>query len=199
MLNDPIPDTRNRIAYLMSLLFHPFVVAILTLLVVLRDVNWLEAITWTGLIAVILIAPPAGGILYFKRQQRYVYQRKTRGALYLLGWSGALVGLLVTFIFDGPQVLVACLATLLVWVPMQMTFNSYLTKVSIHVAVAVGCATALFALGTLDTVGLKIMALVVILVVTWSRIVTRNHTIMQVVLGVILGVVPVLLVFTQMV
>ncbi|MEO8396275.1 MAG: hypothetical protein ABI700_25005, partial [Chloroflexota bacterium] len=61
--------------------------------------------------------------------------------------------------------------------------------------VVAGCYTALLILGRLETLPLQIALFALVIITLWARVITRNHTIPQVILGVLVGVLPVLLVF----
>ncbi len=87
------------------------------------------------------------------------------------------------------------MATLAVWVPLQWAINTWVTKISGHAAVATGCFAALVVLGKAGTPLIEAVLLVLVIVTVWARVVTRNHTVPQVILGVLVGVLPVLLVF----
>jgi len=198
-MTDIIPDNSNRLAYLLGLIFHPFVVAIVTLLIVLQDFSMGEAFTWTAVIGLVLIIPLMVAIRYQRRQERYTYQRQSRSPLYAVGWVSVAVALALTILFDAPHVLRACLASLLVWAPLQAWINARYTKVSTHVAVVTGCVTGVLFLGHLDTPLLLIAAPGVIALTAWARIITRNHTPLQVILGVFTGAIPVLVTFPVLV
>ena len=76
-----------------------------------------------------------------------------------------------------------------------MVINTYVTKVSTHVAVAAGCATGLLLLGKLDSLLLQLAALTIVGLIIWARVTTRNHTVAQVLLGLLVGTGSVLGVF----
>lgn len=192
---DPAPDYRNRFAHLVGLIFHPFVVPIPTLLLLLRPLPRPEAHGWTALILVILITPVGLTLLLLARRGKYVYQRDVRGPLYVLGWTSVLTCLLLTLVLNAPRMLVACMATLAVWLPLQSAINQRFTKVSIHVAVITGCLLGLLLTGALESLWVRIAAVLAIYLTAWARMVTRNHTLAQVGLGILLGAIPVLLVF----
>ncbi|GAB4531509.1 MAG: hypothetical protein OHK0046_52300 [Anaerolineae bacterium] len=192
---DPQPDYTNRLAYLLGRLLHPFVVAIITLLIVLRQVPFSEAVLWTGLIGSVLIIPLAVMIVVMQRRQQYTYQRQVRGPLYALGWLSIVLCLVLTLALNAPTVLVACMAALLVWVPLQAFINARFTKVSTHVAVVTGCAVGVLLLEPRVSVPGLLITVVLIGSTAWARIVTRHHTATQVALGILTGALPVLVTF----
>lgn len=194
-MTELVPDYDNRLAYGIGLVFHPFGVAVITLLMVLRDIPVEESIRWTLLIAAILFVPLMVSLGLLRRQGQYVYQRRSRGTLYRVGWVSILVILLITVRFDAPKVLTVCMAALLVWVPLQSGINRWITKVSTHTAVVTGCVMGLLLLGQLDTFLLWGLAIMIIALTAWARVMTKNHTRLQVAMGIVTGGLPVLVTF----
>ena len=195
ILPDPIPDTSQRWAYWLGRLFHPVSICILTLALILRDLPLPEAIFWTTVVAAVVTLPGLLVIAWLQRQQRYVYQRQHRLPVYVVGWFSVLTCLGILLLGDGPPALGVCLAALLVWLPLQMAINTWYTKISTHMAVVAGCATGLWLLGKLDHPMLQLAALAIVVLTGWARITTRDHTRLQVLLGLLVGAGVVLLVF----
>lgn len=197
-MNDMIPDSTNRIASIIGLLLHPFLVAVITLLIVLSDLPLTTAIKWTTIISISLIMPLTSMIIFMKHRQQYTYQRHERGRLYLIGWLSIAFCLLIIILFDGPDILQACMAALLVWTPAQAFINARFTKVSTHVAVLSGCAVGVLWIKAwyLPVIWLTLIGMIAL--VAWARIVTRHHTLQQVLLGVLTGTLSVSLVFMLM-
>lgn len=195
MTLDPIPEHHNRFAYWIGRIFHPYIVCIPTLFAVLSELRWQDAFLWSGLVLILVLAPGISLILYLRTQDRWVYQRQTRGPIYAVVWASVLFCLVVLLLLDAPDVLAACITTLCIWVPLQWLINHYVTKISTHMAVIGGCGTALWWLGILDTPILQIAVVLIALITMWSRIETKNHTPAQVVLGFIVGSGSVLVAF----
>jgi len=177
------------------MLLHPFPVAVVTLLIVLSDLSLATALRWTAIISISLILPLTGMIAFMKRRRQYTYQRQERGRLYLIGWLSVAFCLLVIVLFDGPLVLRACMAALLVWTPLQAFINAQFTKVSTHVAVLSGCAVGVLWIKAWQTPLIWLIVLGLIILVGWARMVTRHHTYQQVLLGALTGAVSVSVVF----
>lgn len=195
LMTDPIPDHTNRVAYILGRVFHPAIICIPTLALILSDLPLLDAILWTVLVAGIVTVPGLITIALLKRQDRYVYQRQTRCPVYIVAWLSVVTCSVVIWLLDGPVTLRICVATLAVWLPVQLLINTYYTKISTHVAVAVGCATGLWMLEKLNTLFLQVTVLVIVLLTIWARVTTRNHTVQQVILGLMVGAGSVLVVF----
>lgn len=194
-MNDPLPRRDNRLAYLTGQIFHPAIICVPTVALILSDLPLGEALAWTVLVVALVTLPGLVTMALLRRQGRYAYQRGTRQPLYIVIWLSVLMCLLVLVLLDGPYVMRVCLATLAVWLPVQMTINVYWTKVSTHVAVATGCVTGLWLLGHLPSLPLQVTGLAIIGLTAWARITTRNHTPGQVLLGLVVGGGTVLLVF----
>ncbi len=194
-MTDLVPDNRNRIAYLIGIVFHPFVIALPTLLAVLREMPVEQAASWTALILLVLVVPLAASLIFLRRQSKYAYQRRTRLPIYIVGWASILLCLTLTIILQAPIVLIACMAALALWIPLQFAINTWLTKISIHTAVITGCVIGLLLLGAFQSPILQLLAIAAIAITAWARMVTRNHTVEQVLLGIVTGALPVLLIF----
>jgi hypothetical protein len=194
-MNDILPTYQNRIATAISLLFHPALVGVPTLLAILNEMSLAEILGWTVLILGILLIPNVILQLSLQRRGRFIYQRDTRKPLYIVGWLSVFTCLVILIILNAPRVLVACLIALLVWIPAQLIINQVLTKISIHTAVISGCMTGLLILGRLDTPFLKMLAAIILILTAWARMETKNHTLAQVALGALVGSLPVLIVF----
>jgi hypothetical protein len=194
-MNDPIPDQRNRVAVSIGRVLHPFLLPIPTLLAILSGLPLREALWWFTLIISMILIPGIVSATLMQRLGNPLYQRQTRHPLYLIGWISVLLCLAVIYKVSGPPVLLASVATLVVWIPLQWAINSWVTKISTHAAVAAGCFTTLLVLGKLEPPLLQIGLAVLVAITLWARVVTRNHTLPQVVLGVLVGVLPVLLIF----
>ena len=194
-MNDVLPDNQNRIATLISRIFHPAVMGIPTLLAILNDLSFSQIFGWMIFILSILLIPNVVLQLILQRQGRYVYQRGTRRPLYVVGWLSVLGCLILLIALGAPRVLIACVLALLLWVPVQLFINQTVTKISIHTAVVSGCLTGLLVLGKLDMPLLKILAASILILTAWARMETKNHTLLQVTLGALVGCLPVLIVF----
>lgn len=192
---DPTPDHRNPLAVWIGRLFHPYLICIPTLLAVLHPLPLVSAAGLMLLVVVILLPPLILVVSLLKRQQRFVYQRQTRTPIYLTFWVSLWVCLAVIIFLQAPLPLIASILSLLVWLPLQLAVNTWATKVSTHAAVMTGCSTALFLLGKLDHPFVFLVVLVAVAGVLWARITTKNHTLEQVLLGVLTGFLPVIVVF----
>lgn len=191
---DPIPESHHRLAVWIGQVFHPYVICVPIGLLLLTPLPPCEALAWL-LLLVTLILPPLLLIGVIQRRRgRALYQRSARTPVYLTFILSLLVGWGLLTAGNAPAILKACVLALLVWVPGQLLINRFVTKLSTHAAVVAGCASGLLVLGRVTPLSALLIGGVV-LSTLWARVVTRHHTWSQVVLGALLGVLPVLLVF----
>lgn len=195
MTHDPIPDTRNGFAVLVGRILHPFLLPIPTVLAVLSDLPLGEAVGWSVLVLGIVVLPAIIASAVAQRRGMPLYRRQSRNTLYLFGWACVLICLMVLLILNAPRVLIACMGALALWIPLQWAINRWVTKISAHAAVAAGGFTGLLMLGKLANPVILIMLAALVILTLWARVVTRNHTLSQVIMGVLVGALPVLVVF----
>jgi membrane-associated phospholipid phosphatase len=137
-------------------------------------------------------------VAYLKQKGYELHERRTRTPIYLVGSVSVWLCFLVLTVLKAPLVLIAGLAAISVWLPLQLIVNSYVTKVSSHAAVVAGCALGLLLLGKLDNLWLLSLVSLIVFTTVWARVVTKNHTILQVVVGLLTGSIPILIVFPMM-
>ncbi|MFN8529777.1 MAG: hypothetical protein U0670_14315 [Anaerolineae bacterium] len=89
--------------------------------------------------------------------------------------------------------MIACMGALLVWAPLQWAINRWVTKISAHGNRGLLHRVAARQAGRTRVILLVLLGLIVLTL--WARVVTRNHTVPQVIMGVLVGALPVLIVF----
>lgn len=194
-MNDPTPDQSKTLARWIGRILHPYLLPIPTLIILLYGLPWQDVVAWLILVVGIVLLPAVAYAAYLERRGQHLYQRETRDPLYLIGWVSVLICLALIVELHAPEVLIACVAALAIWAPLQGLINARVTKISGHTAVATGCYVGLLLAGKLPTLPLQIGLLILVAVIIWARVTTRNHTLQQVVLGVLVGALPVLIVF----
>ena len=194
-MTELVPDQSNRFAVIIGRVLHPYFLPIPTVFAILNGLPFQQALGWAAIVLAVVLLPGMTYAAYLEHRGHLLYERRTRGPLYLVGWLSVLVCLAVVVRFQAPRALIASIATLAIWTPVQLAINAWVTKISTHAAVAVGCYTALLILGRLETLFLQTFLLALVILTLWARVVTKNHTIRQVVLGTLVGALPVLLVF----
>ena len=191
-MSDPIPHTRNRLGNAISLITHPLVVFVPTLVIVMRHTDPVLAAAWIGFIALVILALAYIMMRWMRQQGRHTYQRESRHLIYLVFWVSMVICTALAVLLNAPERLRFSLLSLCVWVPLQSLINARCTKISIHVAVISGIAMALILMGELSSPPMIAAAAVVVLATAWARIMTGNHSPTQVSLGVMVSVASVL-------
>jgi membrane-associated phospholipid phosphatase len=194
-MSEPIPMLERRVAVWVGRIFHPYWFPIPTLLLLLHDYPLGERLGWILLILGILLMPVMAAALILKRQGHLAYQRQPRTPLYMVGGLSLIVCSVVLLALQAPAILLTCLLTLVVWLPIQAAVNHWLTKISAHAAVASGCFFGLLVTGALSSPLLLAIGISVVVLTVWARLDAHYHTPVQIALGLVVGAVPVLIVF----
>lgn len=194
-MTELIPDQRNRFAVIVGRVLHPYLLPIPTVFAILDGLPLEQALEWAAIVLASILLPGMTYAAYLERRGHRLYERRIRSPLYLVGWLSVLVCLATVIRFQAPAALVASVATLAIWAPLQLAINTWVTKISTHAAVAAGCFTALVVLGKASTPFVQMALLGLVIITLWARVVTRNHTVSQVMFGALLGAATVLVVF----
>lgn len=189
---------RLRLARWLSRLFHPFLISILTLILViyLDGFSWVEAVQWTVVATALVILPVSIYLVYSVKNGRYsdwnISIREQRYSIYALA-AICFMALTITFIQTGaPPIALACIYAALLTITLAAGINRFLTKVSIHSATMAGCATVIALMS--PPIGV-LMALMTI-AVGWSRVQLKQHTMGQVIIGWSIAVIFMFSVFS---
>lgn len=157
-----------------------------TLLILLNELKWTEALGWLMLPVILVLVPSAAAVVYFERREQPLYQRANRQRVYALGVVCVVLCLAAARLLEAPRPLMACLLALLIWALLQGVVNRVVTKASIHAAIAAGCSVFLVMAGKVNLVS-TILLVGLLIAILWARIATQNHTVTQVVLGALIG------------
>lgn len=187
----PNPDNSNRLAYALSLIFHPYIVFIPPAVIALG----LEGLQWAFLTGVIVVIPIVITVLIQKRSGRYVFQREARAPLFIVGWIAVLICFGIMNALNAPDVIRTGTFVVVLWTPLQFLINTFVTKASVHASLVAISFTGLWSLGFLSDPLIFTVSLALVIAVAWSRKVTRNHTTTQLILGLLSGTVATLLAF----
>ncbi len=183
------------IAQAISLVFHPFIVAAVTIVLALDAFwgDWVKAFSY-GLIGILALIFP--GVLYtlkkfLKNPALANFSiRNNRFDAYELPLGVGILFLAGLLIFQAPKILSACLAAGLLTLALLAILNTK-TKVSLHLAAMGGAAAILFFISPLG----GIIAALFALPVAWARLYLKEHTLVQTILGWLSAVASVALVF----
>lgn len=176
-------------AHLVAEVLSPIhVAAAMDLVVAWRATHALvPALAWGGLTALFSAVAPAAFIHWGIRRGRYddhhLSDRAARPFALAVVVGSVLVGLGALLLLDGPRMLVALVVAQVVGVAVA-GLVSLVWKVSLHSAVSWGSVAVLvLAFGPWLALSGLLAA-----VISWSRVVLRAHTVGQVVVGGLVGV-----------
>ncbi len=191
-------SSQDRLARLVSNVFHPFLVSVVTLVLViyLDGATLWEAIKWTAVGFGIVIVPLTLFLIVNVRRGHYsdwsISIREQRHSIYILAGI-CFVILVLTFIWAGaPAIALACLYAALATVVIAAVINRTVTKISLHSVAMAGCAAALFWVSPPLGLFLALGALAV----GWARMRLKHHTVGGVLVGWGLAAGAVLVVFS---
>lgn len=191
-------SSQDRLARLVSNVFHPFLVSVVTLVlaIYLDGATLWEAIKWTAVGFGIVIVPLTLFLVVNVRRGHYsdwsISIREQRHSIYILA-GVCFVILVLTFIWAGaPAIALACLYAALATVVIAAVINRTVTKISLHSVAMAGCAAALFWVSPPLGLFLALGALAV----GWARMRLKHHTVAQVLLGWGVAAGSVLVVFS---
>jgi membrane-associated phospholipid phosphatase len=188
---------RNQLARALSAVFHPFVVSVtaMALVIYLDGATLAGAFLWTAVGFIIAILPLTVFLVVNVRRGLYsdwsISVREQRYNIYTLA-AVCFALLVLTFIWTGaPAIALACLYAALTTLLIAAAINRFLSKVSLHSVAVAGCAAALFWV----SLPLGLLLAGVAAAVGWARIELEHHTLPQVLVGWGIAVGSVLLVF----
>ncbi len=178
-------SSRDRLAHLLSNVFHPFLVSLVTLVLViyLDGTPLLDAIKWTAVGFGIVILPLTLYLIFNVRRGHYsdwsISIREQRHTIYLIT-AVCFIILVTVFIWAGaPSIALACLYAALPTTVLAGAINRLVTKISLHAVAMAGCAAALFWVSPL----LGLLLTLAGIAVSWARMRLKHHTLTQILLG----------------
>ncbi|MFI9388251.1 hypothetical protein [Kutzneria sp. NPDC052558] len=141
---------------------------------------------WGLLAALFSSVIPFGAILLGVRRGRltdhHVGKREQRRIPLLIALASVLVGLAVLAVAGAPREMLALVTAMFVSLAVTLVITHW-WKVSAHAAVASGAA----AIVALTYGPALLVSYVAVAIVGWSRVVLRDHTVAQVLVGAVLG------------
>jgi len=193
---DLLEDRSYALGQLLSQVFHPIAMNIVTFLVAgyFGLADHAAGLVWAGLCILAAVLPPT--IFYRVRLRQGAYGdedisiRQQRNELYLVGFVWALIVVIALILLGAPRSL---LAVMLVGLGLGLiggTINLF-WKISVHSASIATTATV----ALLYSRGLGLALWVCALAVGWARVRTGNHTPLQVLAGFLSAAMVVLVVF----
>jgi len=191
--------TADKLAEVVSYVFHPLLVVIPTLVIAMVRLGSTlgQAIFWTVLSIVIVNLPMALLLLWGVRSGKYtdasVSVREQRTSIYAVGGVCLVILLAVLIIGKAPVVIIACLISAVIATALGYWINRY-TKLSLHSAAMAGCTAVL--LWTAPIIGIVMAAFAPL--VGWARIRLKHHTPVQILIGWMVSMICVFVVFQLM-
>ncbi len=190
-------DRGDRIAEAVSVVFHPFVVVVPTMVVAMMKLGstLAQSLFWT-LLSIGLVNLPVMILIYVGvRSGRYsdpsVSMREQRKSLYVIGGFFMLLLLTILAWSHAPLILIGCLTSAILATLVGFMINQRFTKLSLHSVGIAGCTTVLLLI-------FPILGIVMVLfmpLVGWARIRLKHHTPLQILIGWIVSALCVLMVF----
>ena len=183
---------KETFARLTSSILNPFLVAVATLILLAFQATAAtsEAVIWIFFSIAISVLPVVIAVLVLVRMKKldgfFSNPREQRNGVYLLASALGIIDCALYWYFHAPRLLSVLFTTGLIAVIIFMVINYY-WKISLHTAFITGAVVVL-----VIVFGWKaLFSVVFIPLVAWSRIVLKQHTIPQVMVG---GLLPVVIV-----
>jgi membrane-associated phospholipid phosphatase len=189
-------DRSYALGRLISQVFHPILMNILTFLIVgyYGLANPARGLAWSGLCVLVAVLPPTLFYIVRRRQGAYgdedVSIRQQRNELYLVGFVWALIATAALAALGLPSPHLAIMLTILGLGLIGGTINLF-WKISVHAASIASLAT----IALIYSLNLGIALWVCAALVGWARVRTGNHTPLQVLAGFLCAATIVLTVF----
>ena len=189
-------ETRKKIANLTSNILNPFVVGLITILLLSFEStsSVADAIKWSLILIAVGILPVFLTMVYLARKGKldsiFTSVRTQRTGVYLLAAVCAAAGGVIIAFLEAPPELRATFVAGLSAVIVFMIINLW-WKISLHIAFIAASAIVLIILyGRLGAISLVLLP-----PVAWARVESGQHTPAQVVAGAFLAMVITVFVF----
>ncbi len=178
-----------RIARIVSWALHPFLIAPVAIMLILRldGMSLAQAAEWAALCAGFVILPVGGFIIYKLIHHQVtdadVSVREDRYGLYALAVGCMAACVLVLWRLGAPRPVQAVFASGLTTLVAFGIVTRLWVKVSIHTGMLGGVATAV----AFFSLPLAAVLLVCTLLVAWSRLALGRHTPIEILLGLLIA------------
>ncbi len=179
---------RQRIAHLVSNLFNPFLIAFITIVLIILDTSSsiTDGLKWAAMALVLSVLPVFAYLVYQLRRKKldsvFPESQGQRKKIYLTASVTAAVGCGVMWLVKAPELLAVSFTAGLVAIVVFMGINFY-WKISLHAAFISAAAMILTVM-----YGTRAVWVFVFLVpVTWARLELKMHTLAQMIAGIVLS------------
>lgn len=183
----------NKLAEWIDRTLHPGAAAGLAVFVVmyLSGVGFLQTVGWVSLMIVVLVLPLLLLRTYNKRRKAETVTQDSHSE-YILAAACTVALLILLNVLGAPDVYLATIYSVILAVCVSALINRYITKISRHMIVFAGSATLVFIVS--PALGVAVIAAA--LLVGWSRVHLRYHTLSQIILGAMVAIGSTWLVFS---
>ena len=185
----------KKFAEIISLVLDPLVVLIPVpfFLVFEKTNNLARSLAWTGISMVFIVLYflfIVIGIRYGIFSDLDLSKREQRPVAFLIGIFLTISYLIILFLFHSPGILqigtfAMILGVIVIWIANRFT------KVSWHLAVLAAFLTAIVLIEGWEFLG----GFILLPLLAWARIKTKNHTLLQTVLGSLIGVLTTVVIY----
>lgn len=186
----------RRLAKLTSNVLNPFLVSFIIIVILAFDSasSVADAVKWSLISVVLSVLPVFTVVVYLVRNKKldsiHVQPREQRTRIYLLASALAVVGCIVVFVLEAPELLRAAFVSGLIAIVVFMAINLF-WKISLHTAFVAASVTILIIVyGSMAA-----WTLVLLLLVVWARLEMKLHSWVQVAAGALLAAAIVVLMF----
>lgn len=179
---------RKRIASLTSNILHPFLLALVIILLLsfASASGTLDALKWALIATALSILPVFLVIVYLFRNGRldavFTNTREQRTKIYLLAGLFTVVGCIILTYLGAPSVLVAAFIAGLSAVIIFMFINLW-WKISLHTALVAAWVTVMVMLYG----GIATLTVALVPLTAWSRMELKHHSLAQASTGALLA------------
>jgi len=181
---------KDTFARLVSVILNPFLVAVTTLVLLAFQATSTasEAVIWIVISIAISILPVVAVVFVLVRINKldgfFSNPREQRNSVYLLASILGVIDCALYWYLHAPRLLSVLFTTGLIAVIIFMVIN-YCWKISLHTAFITGAVVVLVIIFGWEA----LFTVVFIPLVGWSRIILKQHTIPQVIIGGLLAVI----------
>lgn len=180
-----ISPTLKHTARLISLVFHPFIIAPVAIVLVMKldGISLVTALAWAAVCADLVIVPVLLYLAYNLARKQYtdadISVREDRYGIYAFGTACMVFCLAALFWLDAPRELLKLFSGGLVTIMVFGLMTRFWTKVSVHVGLLSAATTAV----AFHSPPLGALLGAIMLLVAWSRWVLGRHSIEEVLVG----------------
>jgi membrane-associated phospholipid phosphatase len=182
--------SKETVARLASNIFNPFVISVIVLVVLAVEAttSFNDTLRWLGITLAISVVPVLIFVYILIRLKKldnfFSNPKEQRNIIYLTATILGSVDCALLWYFNVPKPLVLIFTAGLIGVVFFLIIN-YFWKISLHTAfVAAAVMVMLFVYGTNAA-----WSLLVVPLVGWSRVVLKQHNLLQVAAGGLLAIV----------